>query len=85
MDDLYVFDRGLTAAEVGQLYGDGNGPSGGEVVLPAVNFEATDDALDGIESINDDYQRHCVAAREIAEEYFDSRRVLTQMLDTIFG
>ncbi len=30
-----------------------------------------------------DYQRHAVAARAIAEEYFDSRRVLTDLLATL--
>jgi hypothetical protein len=39
-----------------------------------------DEAAAGVEEINRNYQRHCKAAREIAEEYFDSDKVLRQLL-----
>jgi hypothetical protein len=31
--------------------------------------------------VNGRYAFHCRAAREIAEEYFDSRKVLTRLLE----
>jgi hypothetical protein len=48
-------------------------------------FSNTDDILAAIDAINADYPRHCRAAREIAEEYFDSRRVLPTLLDAIMA
>jgi hypothetical protein len=36
-----------------------------------------------IDEINRDYTTHCRTARRIAEEYFDSDRVLTRMLQEI--
>jgi len=47
------------------------------------SFATTDDILTAIDAINADYPRQCRAARAIAEEYFDSRRVLPALLDTI--
>lgn len=37
----------------------------------------------GIESINSHYDQHCNWAREIAESYFDHRKVLSRLLDQI--
>ena len=48
-------------------------------------YEASEDVLAGIEEIQSDYPRHSRAARAIAEEYFDSRRVLTRLLDSVQG
>jgi hypothetical protein len=45
-----------------------------------VTFNTLDDAVAGIESITRDYPRHAAAARRIAEEHFDSDRVLTNLL-----
>ena len=42
-----------------------------------------DDALGAIEAINTDYVRHCAAARAIAEEFFDARRVAARLLADI--
>jgi hypothetical protein len=39
-------------------------------------FRTIDDAAAAIEEIARDYPRHCAAARRIAEEYFDVRRIL---------
>jgi hypothetical protein len=39
-------------------------------------FENVDDVTSSIEAIDADYQRHCAAARRIAETYFDSDEVL---------
>ena len=46
-------------------------------------FKTTDDVLTAIESIRSDYHRHAIAARSIAEEYFESDRVLGQLLQKI--
>ena len=46
-------------------------------------FETEDDVLAAIEELNRDYPGHCRAAREIAEEYFDSDKVLKGLLETI--
>jgi hypothetical protein len=48
-------------------------------------FSTMDEALAAIEAVESDYERHCKAAREIAEEYFDSRKVLTKLLDDAFA
>ena len=46
-------------------------------------FETTDDVLQGIAAINSEYDRHAEAARGLAEEYFDSDRVLLRLLDEV--
>jgi hypothetical protein len=46
-------------------------------------FRTLDEAVQGIRRITDDYEHHARAARAVAERYFDSDRVLEQMLDTI--
>jgi hypothetical protein len=43
-------------------------------------FSTTDEALAAIDSINGDYARHCKAARTIAEEFFEARKVGTRLL-----
>jgi hypothetical protein len=48
-------------------------------------FHTLEDALAGIEALNSDYPRHARAARALAEEYFDSDRVLTGLLRRIGG
>jgi hypothetical protein len=50
----------------------------GEGVLA---FSTIDEASAAIEEINTNYARHCRAAREIAETYFDSRHVLADLLE----
>ena len=45
-----------------------------------VTFTALDEAVEGVERITRDYERHCQAARRIAEEHFDSDLVLTRLL-----
>lgn len=44
-------------------------------------FSSLDEALDGIESVNAQYQSECSRAREIADEYFNSDRVLSKLID----
>jgi hypothetical protein len=48
-------------------------------------FESADDILDGIEEIRTNYVRHARAARAIAEESFDSDKVLGRLLDRLFA
>jgi hypothetical protein len=43
-------------------------------------FTTAEEALAAIEAINSDYAGHCRAARELAEEHFDARKVAGKML-----
>jgi hypothetical protein len=45
-------------------------------------FRTTEEAAAALETINAAYERHCRAAREIAEAHFDARRILSGILDT---
>jgi hypothetical protein len=47
------------------------------------SFAHADDILAGIDTLNRDYRKHCRRARGIAEEYFDSRKVLTRLLRSV--
>jgi hypothetical protein len=44
-------------------------------------FEAMDDAVRALETVERDYARHARAAEAMAARYFDSDRVLTELLD----
>lgn len=46
-------------------------------------FRDLDQAVAGARAIERDYRRHCRAARLIAEEYFDSDKVIGEMLETV--
>jgi hypothetical protein len=48
-------------------------------------FRSIEDAVAGIDAISADYKRHARTARQIAETYFDSDRVLTSLLERIGG
>jgi hypothetical protein len=48
-------------------------------------FREAEDVLASIEEIERDYPRHAKAARSLAEEHFDSRKVLTRLLHTVGG
>jgi hypothetical protein len=52
-------------------------PSGSGVLA----FRNPAEARAGVAEINDHYGRHCRAAREVAAEYFDARKVLGQLVD----
>lgn len=45
-----------------------------------LSFRNLDEAVEGAERIARDYERHCLAARRIAEEYFDSDKVIGRLL-----
>jgi glycosyltransferase involved in cell wall biosynthesis len=48
-------------------------------------FESTEDILAAIEELRSNYARHARAARAIAEESFDSDKVLGRLLDRLFA
>jgi hypothetical protein len=48
-----------------------------------IAFRTLDEAVDGAERIVRDYEKQCRAARAVAEEYFDSDRVLGRFLDEV--
>jgi hypothetical protein len=52
----------------------------GEGLLP---FRTLDEAVAGVKRIASDYEHHCRAARAIAEEHFDSDRILGDLLDDL--
>jgi hypothetical protein len=50
-----------------------------------LTFSNMEEAVEGIEVINRNYDAHCRAAREFAEEYLDYRKVLPGMLEVCVG
>ena len=44
-------------------------------------FRTLDDAVEGVHHIAADYESHRIAARRIAEEYFDSDAILARLLE----
>ena len=48
-----------------------------------ITFATEDEAIAGIDAVSGDYARHAKAARELAEAYFDSSRVLGRLLDAV--
>ncbi len=48
-----------------------------------LTYRTLEEAVEGVEAISSDYERHCRAAREIAEEHFDSDGVLGRLLEKL--
>ena len=48
-----------------------------------LRFETFDQAIDGVEQIASNYEEHCAAARSIAEQFFDSNKVLGRLMEEI--
>ena len=48
-----------------------------------LSFATEDDALAAVEDVRADYERHVHAARNIAEQHLDSRKVLTRFLERV--
>jgi hypothetical protein len=46
-------------------------------------FTTLEEAAAGVDAIQQDYERHSRAARALAEEYFDSAKVLNRLLDRL--
>jgi hypothetical protein len=53
------------------------------VGLGLVPFRTMEEAVAGANSIEADYETHCRAARAIAEQFFDSDRVLGRLMQEI--
>lgn len=60
--------------------------TGFEAAVPAgdglLSFETLEEAVEAVERIATDWEHHARAARELAEAYFDSARVLPRLLDS---
>jgi hypothetical protein len=52
-----------------------------EIGAGTMAFNTPDEALAGIEEINSHYAFHCRAARIIAAEYFDTRKILPSLIE----
>jgi len=48
-------------------------------------FRTLADAIAALTAINDDYERHCRAARDIAETCFDGEQIVAQILNDTLG
>jgi hypothetical protein len=48
-----------------------------------IAFSSPEEALAGIQEVNQNYEFHSRAAREIAERYFDSNQILNTLLDLL--
>jgi hypothetical protein len=48
-----------------------------------LSFTSLDSALEAVKEVSNDYKTHSIAAKEIANEYFDSGKVLAQMLEKL--
>jgi hypothetical protein len=48
-------------------------------------FVTAEEAIEGLESVNADYERHRHAARAIAEAYFDGEQIVAQILNETLG
>ena len=44
-------------------------------------FRSMDDAVRAFAALETDYERHCHAARALAEEFFDARRVVQHIFE----
>ncbi len=56
-----------------------------EVGSGVMAFNTPEEALGAIEEVNARYEFHCQAARAIAEEYFDARKVLTRLIEYVMN
>jgi hypothetical protein len=48
-------------------------------------FATVEEAVGALAAVNADYERHCHAARAIAEAYFDGEQIMAQILDETLG
>jgi hypothetical protein len=81
--NAWMSDRSLCYLASGKpVVVQNTGPS---VYLPdgegLLRFSDAEQAVMAIEEVNRSYLHHCKTAREIAEEYFDSQKVLAKLLD----
>jgi len=81
--NAWVSDRTLCYLASGKpVIVQNTGPS---AVLPngegMFRFSTVEEAAAALDAVNADYERHCRAARELAETYFDSKQVVTRILE----
>jgi hypothetical protein len=61
--------------------------TGFSTFLPAgtglLSFSTLDEAVEALQTVNRQYKQHCKAAREIAETFFDSKKVLQSLLERL--
>jgi hypothetical protein len=48
-----------------------------------LTFKCLEEAVSGVQQISNDYVSHARAARDMAQEYFDSNKVLSQLLKNV--
>jgi hypothetical protein len=48
-------------------------------------FRTIEEAAAALESVNADYERHCRAARSLAEKHFDAKQVTARILEVALG
>jgi hypothetical protein len=53
--------------------------------LGMFRFSSVEEAAEALQAVNADYARHCRAARELAEAYFDATKIARQILDITLG
>jgi glycosyltransferase involved in cell wall biosynthesis len=49
--------------------------------LGMFRFSSLEEAAEALQAVNADYARHCRAARELAETYFDATKIARRILD----
>jgi hypothetical protein len=81
--NAWVSDRTLCYLASGRpVVVQDTGPS---AILPngvgMFRFSTIEEAVEALAAVNEDYPRHRRAARELAESFFDGRRILTALLD----
>jgi hypothetical protein len=50
-----------------------------------LRFTTLEDAIGALDAVNADYERHCHAARGIAEAYFDAKPIVAHILNETLG
>ncbi len=53
--------------------------------LGILRFSTLEEAAAALEGVRGEYATHCAGAREVAEEWFDARKVVGGMLETALG
>lgn len=46
-----------------------------------LKFNTAQEAIAAIKNLDENYEEHCIAARKLAQEYFDSQKLLKNMLE----
>lgn len=56
-----------------------------EVGRGLLTFSNAEEALDGLASVDADYEKHARAARDLAQDHFDSSRVLEELIEMAYA